>query len=117
MELQKQRIIEQAYAAFNSRDIEGVLRLMHPDVRWPRAFEGDHVTGQENVREYWTKQWSEINPQVVPTGFEERADGTFAVEVHQVVKDLQGNPLVDGQVRHVYTFENGLIKEMNIELN
>lgn len=112
-----QKIIEQAYAAFNSRDADGVLKLMHPDVHWPKAFEGDFVSGQDNVREYWKRQWSEIDPHVEPRGFEEREDGTFAVTVHQVVKDMQGNTIADGQVRHVYQFENGLIREMNIELN
>lgn len=111
-----QQIIEQAYAAFNSRDADGVLNLMHTDVHWPKAFEGDFVSGHHNVREYWTRQWSEINPRVEPTGFQERPDGTLAVNVHQVVKDMQGNGLMDGEVKHVYTFENGLIKEMHIEL-
>lgn len=117
MESQNQKVIEQAYAAFNSRDIDGILKLMHPNVHWPKAFEGDFVSGHEDVRDYWTRQWNEINPHVEPTGFEERADGTFAVIVHQVVKDLQGNSIADGQVKHVYKFENGLIREMNIELN
>ena len=115
MAAQYQPIIEQAYAAFNRRDTDAVLALMHPDVHWPKAFEGDFVFGHENVREYWTRQWSEINPCVEPTGFEERPDGTLAVDVHQVVKDMQGAVLMDGQTKHVYTFENGLIKAMNIE--
>ena len=29
-------IIEQAYSAFNKRDIDGALALMTQDVRWPR---------------------------------------------------------------------------------
>ena len=33
-------LIEQAYSAFNKRDIEGALALMTDDVSWPRASEG-----------------------------------------------------------------------------
>lgn len=112
-----QQIIEQAYTAFNARDAGGVLKLMHPQVRWPKAFEGDFVTGPEAVREYWQRQWSEIDPRVDPTGFEQHPDGTLAVTVHQVVKDMQGNVIADGEVKHIYRFEDGLIREMNVEMD
>lgn len=116
METSKQTIIEQAYDAFNNREIDRVLDLMASDVRWPRAFEGDFVTGKDNVREYWRKQWTEINPRVDPIGFETREDGKCSVDVHQVVRDMNGNLLADQNVRHIYTFDNGYIKEMTIEI-
>ena len=34
----------------------------------------------------------------------------------QLVEDLQGNLMFDGIVKHVYTFQDGLIKTMDIEL-
>jgi hypothetical protein len=37
------------------------------------------------------------------------------VTVHQVVKDKKGLLLFDGMVKHIYSFENGLIKGMEIE--
>jgi hypothetical protein len=37
------------------------------------------------------------------------------VEVHHVVKDREGNLLMDGMVKHIYTMEDGLIKNMEIE--
>ena len=39
-------IIEQAYAAFNKRDIDGALTLMTEDVSWPKASEGGRVVGK-----------------------------------------------------------------------
>jgi len=33
-------VIEQAYSAFNRRDIDGALALMTKDVSWPKASEG-----------------------------------------------------------------------------
>ncbi len=36
-------IIEQAYSAFNMRDIDGALALMTQDVSWPKASEGGKV--------------------------------------------------------------------------
>ena len=59
-------IIEQAYSAFNKRDIDGALALMTQDVSWPKASEGGKVVGKEEIRAYWTRQWGEFNPHVEP---------------------------------------------------
>ena len=108
-------IINLAYDAFNARDIDTVLSFMHPDVHWPNGWEGGYVEGHNGVREYWTRQWKEINPNVKPVSFEENEKGQIEVEVHQVAKDMKGNVLFDGTVKHVYTFDKGLIKSMEIE--
>lgn len=62
-------LLRAAYAAFNARDIDAALALMSPDVVWPKAFKGGFVRGSEEVRAYWTEQWSEINPHVEPVSF------------------------------------------------
>jgi hypothetical protein len=108
-------ITTKAYMGFNARNIDAVLSLMDANVKWPKAFEGDYVTGHEAVREYWTRQWSEINPKVEPVLFTERPDGKIEVGVNQLVKNLEGIILFDGKVNHVYTFENGLITVMDVE--
>jgi hypothetical protein len=45
----------------------------------------------------------------------ERENGSIEVKVHQHVKDLQGHILFNGTVKHSYTFQDGLIKTMDIE--
>jgi hypothetical protein len=109
-------LIKDAYAAFNARNIDGALSTFHADVQWPKAFEGGYVSGHEEIRKYWTRQWSEINPRVEPTAIKERPDGTVEVTVHQVVKDLQDALLFDGTVKHIYTLQDGLLQRMDIEL-
>jgi len=108
-------IIKKAYIGFNARNIDAVLSLMDANVKWPKAFEGDYVTGHEAVREYWTRQWSEINPKVEPILITERPDGKIEVEVKQLVKDLKDTILFDGNVKHVYTIENNLITIMDVK--
>jgi hypothetical protein len=107
--------ITKAYAAFNSRNIDAALSTMHPDIQWPKAFEGGYVNGHDAIREYWTRQWSEIDPNVQPTTIKERPDGTQEVTVLQKVKDLQGNIIFDGIVKHVYTIQDALLRRMDIE--
>jgi hypothetical protein len=116
MATQFKDLIKKAYAAFNNRDIDTALSTMQPAVQWSKAWEGGHISGHDEIKQYWTRQWKEINPNVEPIGFNERQNGSLEVEVHQRVKDLEGNSIFDGTVKHIYSFEDGLIKTMDIEL-
>ena len=107
-------LLRKAYAAFNARDIDAALALMTPDVHWPRAFKGGFVRGSEEVRAYWTEQWSEIDGRVDPVAFHLENDGQVLVEVHQVVRDLTGAVLADEHVGHRFTFDRGLIQGMEV---
>ena len=109
-------LIKKAYTAFNERDIDKALSTMHPDIQWTKAFEGGYVSGHNEIREYWTRQWTEINPNVEPIEINERQNGNLEVEVLQKVKDLQGNSLFDGTVKHIYTLQDNLLRKMDIEL-
>lgn len=111
-----ENLIQNAYAGFNSRNIDAALSTMHAEVEWPKAFEGGYVSGHDAIRDYWTRQWSEINPNVEPIGIQQRTDGTLEVTVHQKVKDLQDKVLFDGTVKHIYTLQENLLRRMDIEL-
>jgi ketosteroid isomerase-like protein len=106
--------LHRAYAAFNARDIEVVLSLMHQDVEWPNGMEGGYVYGHDGVRAYWTRQWGLIDPIVEPRAFGTEPDGRIVVEVRQRVLDKDGSTLSDGQVRHVYSIRDGLVQHMEI---
>ena len=108
-------IIQKAYVAFNARDIDSILQFLHPAVKWTKAWEGDYAHGHDEVRAYWQRQWQEIDPKVTPVGFRERENGTLEVEVDQLVKDLTGNILFDGKVKHVYVINDGLLQQMDVE--
>ena len=81
-------LLRAAYAAFNARD------LTPPSPPWPRtwlgrkAFKGGFVRGHQEVRAYWTEQWSEIDPHVEPVSFHPEGAGRILVDVHQVVRGL-----------------------------
>ena len=107
-------IIEQAYSAFNKRDIDGALAPMTQDVSWPKASEGGKVVGKEEIRAYWTRQWGEFDPHVEPLAITEGDGGKVRVRVHQLVKGLQGDVLSDSEVLHVFTVKSGLIAAMDL---
>ena len=107
-------LIEQAYSAFNKRDIDRALALMTEDVNWPKASEGGKVVGKEEIRAYWTRQWGEFDPHVEPLAISEGDGGKVRVRVHQLVKSLQGDVLSDSEVLHVFTLNTGLIAAMDL---
>ncbi len=95
-----QALIAEIYSAFNRRDVE--------------ASEGGRVTGKEEIRAYWGRQWKEFDPHVEPLEVIERGAGNVDVRVHQVVKSLGGDVLSDGEVWHAYTIVDGLIERMDL---
>lgn len=107
-------ILEQAYSAFNQRDIDAALALMTEDVSWPRASEGGKVIGKQEIRAYWTRQWAEFDPHVDPLAMTEEDEGRTRVKVRQLVRSLQGNILSDSHVFHVFTMSGGLIAAMDL---
>jgi hypothetical protein len=112
---EEERVLRQAYEAFNDRDIDGALALMHADVDWPNGMEGGRERGHGAVRAYWTRQFGMIDSHVEPLRFEIRDGGRVAVDVHQIVRDLQGAVVSDRRVRHVYMLRDGLVERMDIE--
>jgi hypothetical protein len=102
------------YAAFNARDVDAVIAAMHPDVDWPNAWEGGRVRGHDAVREYWRRQFAEIDPRVEPQAFALTDDGRVAVEVRQIVRSRGGDLLAEQTVTHVYAFRDGLVERMDV---
>ena len=109
-----QRLLETLYAAFNARDIDGALAGMHGDVDWANGIDGGSVLGHDAVRDYWTRQWGQIDPHVDPVGFSSEAPGEITVDVHQVVRDRAGNLRSDQMVQHIYVIDGGLVRSMRI---
>lgn len=107
-------LLRRAYAAFNARDIEGALELMHPDVDWPNGMEGGREVGHDAVRAYWTRQFGVIDSRVEPVSISDGEGGRIVVVVHQVIRDLNRTVISDQRVEHVYTLRDGLIVRMDI---
>ena len=110
----KEDLITSVYRSFNAREIDAVLAHMHADVDWPNGMEGGRVRGHDEVRAYWERQWKVVDPRVTPVRVNDDENGRTVVDVHQVIRDMSGNVLLDRMVQHVYTIENGLIARMDI---
>ena len=104
-----QQFLQNLYDAFNKREIETIISLMRSDVKWANGLEGGFVYGRYAVREYWTNQFKDIQPELETLKFETDEKNREVVTVHQIIKDLQGNMLADMTVQQIFTIEDGLI--------
>jgi hypothetical protein len=109
-----QQFLQNLYDAFNKREIETIIALMRPDVKWANGLEGGFVYGRDAVRAYWTDQFKDIQPELETLKFETDENGRHIVTVHQIVKDLQGNVLADTTVHQIFTIEDGLMSRYEI---
>jgi ketosteroid isomerase-like protein len=107
-------IVARLYDRFNAHDVDGALELMHRDVVWANGLAGGHVHGHKGVRDYWTRQWAEMDSRAAPLGISSAADDTVLVEVHVSARDRAGALLFDAKARHVFRVEDGLIRRFDI---
>jgi hypothetical protein len=112
--MSEREVLTAAYRDFNARNIEAVISRMHPQVEWANGMEGGHLHGRNAVREYWTRQFTTLNPRVDPVSIDPGTNNDWLVTVHQVVQDIKGNLLLDTTVYHTYQFRDGLISRMDI---
>jgi hypothetical protein len=110
----EEQLLRRAYDAFNARDIEAALAVMHPDVDWPNAMEGGRELGHDAVRDYWTRQFGLSDAHVEPLHFATDDRGRVVVDVHAVVRDLDGHVVSDKRLQHVYALRGGLIERMDV---
>ena len=104
-----QQFLQNLYEAFNKGEIETIISVMHPDVKWANGVEGGFVYGRDAVREYWTNQFKNIQPELETLKFETDEKNRNVVTVHQIIRDLQGNVLADATVQQIFTIEDGLM--------
>ncbi len=107
-------LLRAACAAFNARDIDAALATMTAGVTWPKAFQGGFARGHAEIWAHWTEQWSEIDPHVEPVSSRPEGAGRVLVEVRQVVRDLAGAVVAEGNVGHRFTVGSGLIAAMEV---
>ncbi len=75
-------LLLQAYAAYNSQDVEDLLALASDNVDWPDG-DGGRLHGKAEVRTYWTEQWTRTRKHDEQLSFDQLTDGRTAVHISQ----------------------------------
>lgn len=106
--------LKHLYGHFNAREIEAVVTMLHPDVAWANGMEGGYVHGHDGIRDYWRRQWSKIDPHVEAVRFSTGKGDRVELDVRRIVRDLEDDVLSDKRVRHLFTFDDGLVRRFDI---
>ncbi len=109
----EEELLRRAYAAYDDRDLDGLLDLVTEDVDWPDGTR--RLRGRAAVRDYWTEQWARTRTHDQPVAFARLPDGRVAVLVEQVVRSLDGSVLTTGTFRHVHRIVGSRIAGLDIE--
>jgi len=113
MEAEIFELLTKLYPEFNARNIEQIMPHFAVCADWPNGMTGGREVGHDAIRAYWTHQWTIVNSQVTPISYRVVGD-KVVLEVHQLVKDIEGSTLSDSIVYHAYTFADGKITRMDI---
>lgn len=108
-------LVHQAYSAFNARDVEAGVALMHAEVDWPDVPAGGFVHGRDQVRKHWREQFGQVDPHIDVARVRQTGDGRVEAEVRQVVRRLDGSGLSDDRQLHVFTIANDRIRRMEVK--
>lgn len=79
-----QQFLQHLYEAFNKGEIETIISVMHPEVKWANGVEGGFVYGRDAVREYWTNQYKVIQVQLETLKFESEFNSKQAMQTGQL---------------------------------
>jgi len=105
-------LLTRLYEAFNRKDIEAVISVLHPDVSWPNLFGGSRLQGHEAMRRMWREQFSKIDPEATPIRFLRQPDGSLTVLVSYVVRTLDGKVFTEEIATNTYRFKEGKVIDM-----
>ena len=107
-----EKLIVQAYAAYNRQDTDALLAFVSEDVDWPDGQARLH--GKQELRTYWTRQWAETRTRDEVLGIATPMANRSIVRIGQVVRTLTGAVISTGTFEHDYLIEDGLIMRLNI---
>jgi ketosteroid isomerase-like protein len=113
-----EEIAGRLFDAFNRRDLESALELLHPDVVFQPVsgailHDGQPYRGHEGMRRYFADvqtHWREL--QVTP--LQVRAAGDAVVALGETNGRGPAVPLIDAPTTWVFKFKNGLAAHIQI---
>ena len=104
---------DELYENFNNRKIESVVAHTTENVQWANGMEGGYVYGHNGLRDYWTRQFTMINPRVIPLNITAE-DDVVKIKVHQLVHDLNGQVILNKNVYHYFHMDHNKIARFDI---
>jgi hypothetical protein len=110
-------LIKQLYEDFNARKVDSILAKLTEDVMWANGMGGGYVHGHKDLRDYWERQWSALNPQITPVSFKKIEEGSIFVDALFSGQCMEGQAqgFKDMPVGHIFHVKEGLVSRFDIQ--
>ena len=111
-----QAVLDEAYDAFNVRDLARLRPLFHDDVVWPNTLDngGETIVGKEAVLSYFARIFATIRPNIQLIRIVEETTDVLAVEAQYSVESPDGHIWTDTRAALTYHFKDGQLTGMTI---
>lgn len=108
-------VLEEAYDAFNARDLARIRPLIHPGAAWPNTLEvGDPLVGKEAVLGHFARVFATLNPNIQLIDLVEETADALTVDAQYSVESPSGHVWSDTRARLIYHFQDRLLTGMTI---
>ncbi|UAL08784.1 nuclear transport factor 2 family protein [Caulobacter segnis] len=110
-----QTVLEEAYDAFNRRDLAAIRSLMHPNVVWPDTLDsGAPYVGLEAVMGQFARIFATIVPNIALIRVTAESDDALTVESQYSVESPDGHVWTDTRATLTYHFRDGRLSGLTI---
>jgi hypothetical protein len=106
-------LIVRYYEALERRDIEAVLEMTHPRVRFQDFLNGGEVEGLADARDFYRRMF-ELAPDLDLIAVEEMPDGRIRVDMQSSVRSPSGHLWSDTRQEATYAIADGLIQGVEL---
>jgi hypothetical protein len=108
-------VLEAAFTEFNTRNADGLSRLIHPDATWPNTLEtGENLVGHEAVMRHFARVFATIRPNIELIAVIKETADALTVDAQYAVETEHGQVWSDTRARLTYHFRDGLLSGMTI---
>ena len=106
-------VLEQAYEAFNARDLARLRPLVHPQATWPNTLEdGSPLVGKEAVMGHFGRMFATMTPNIHVIEVIQETTDALTVAAQYAVERRAGQVWSDTRARLTYHFRDGLLAGM-----
>ncbi|HWU78842.1 MAG TPA: nuclear transport factor 2 family protein [Caulobacter sp.] len=110
-----QALVDEAYDAFNARDLARMRPLIHAQAVWPNTLEdGPPLVGREAVIGHFARIFATMLPNIQLIRVVEETTDTLTVEAQYSVESHDGHVWTDTRATLTYHFRDGLLSGMTI---
>lgn len=109
------KVLEDAYAVFNTHDAAALRPFVHPEAVWPNTLEtNEPICGLEAVISHFARVFATLRPNIQLIAVIAETDDSLTVDAQYAVETAHGQIWSDTRARLTYHFKEGLLSGMTI---